>query len=407
MMELTNVRRYLVVAFLVLRLCGLPPGHSQQIPPDTGNRQKALELFQQGKRLEALPLLEELVKANPKDDEALVDLAASLVDHAATLTDQQAAGQERFRARDLLDQAWKLGNTSPLAMNLSQFLQQLPPSGTIEYSKDPRVEKSMQAGEAAFARRDFDEALKHYSQALELDPKNYSAALFSGNTYDRENNFSKAAEWYQRAIQIDPNIETAYRYYADMLAKQDDLTGARKMLIQAAVAEPYNRAVWRELRAWAKLSGSQINMVYVSLPPLPDYKSGNAKLDSQQKSAVSSAWDTYRATRAQWQQGGEFAKHFPQEKSYRHSLAEESNALKVAATRLVDLREKLDTAALVAQDMAATQLLKLYDAGLIEPYVLFSLGDAGIAKDYAPYRESNRSKLETYMNQFVVPMPSH
>ena len=399
-----RVRRFLVLA-LLLHSCGL--AYPQQaVANPAAKRQQALDLFAQGKRLQALPLLEDLVKANPKDDEALVALAASLVDHAVTLTDEKAAAAERFRARDLLDQAWKLGNTSPLAMNLSQFLQQLPPSGAIEFSKDPRVEQSMQAGEGAFARRDFDEALKNYSHALELDPKNYSAALFSGNSYDRQNNFAKAAEWYQRAMQIDPNIETAYRYYADMLAKQDDLATARKMLIQAAVAEPYNRAVWRELHAWAIVSGSHINMVYVSVPP-PSDKPANGKPGLVPNSAVSSAWDAYRIIRARWQQGGEFRKHFPQEKGYRHSLAEESDALKTAAARLADLRAKPDTASLFAQDLAAAQLLKLYDAGLIDPYVLFSLGDAGIAKDYAAYRENNRSKLETYMDQFVVPMPSH
>jgi Tfp pilus assembly protein PilF len=404
MLVTRSVRRFLVLA-LLLHSCGLAYPQQAGANP-AAKRQLALDLFAQGKRLQALPMLEDLVKANPKDDEALVALAASLVDHAVTLTDEKAAAAERFRARDLLDQAWKLGNTSPLAMNLSQFLQQLPPSGAIEFSKDPRVEQSMQAGEAAFARRDFDEALKNYSHALELDPKNYSAALFSGNSYDRQNNFAKAAEWYQRAIQIDPNIETAYRYYADMLAKQDDLARARKMLIQAAVAEPYNRAVWRELHAWAMLSGSQINMVYVSVPP-PNDKSAGGKSDSVQNSAVSSAWDAYRTIRARWQQGGEFAKHFPQEEAYRHSLAEESGALKAAAARLADLRAKPDTASLFAQDLAAAQLLTLYDAGLIDPYVLFSLGDAGIAKDYAAYRENNRSKLENYLDQFVVPARSH
>jgi hypothetical protein len=48
-----------------------------------------------------------------------VALAASLVDHAVTLTDEKAEPAERVRAHDLLDRAWKLGNTSPLAMNLS------------------------------------------------------------------------------------------------------------------------------------------------------------------------------------------------------------------------------------------------------------------------------------------------
>ncbi|HEV2960288.1 MAG TPA: tetratricopeptide repeat protein [Candidatus Angelobacter sp.] len=403
MLVTRSVRRFLVLA-LLLHSCGAYP--QQAVAKPAAKRQQALDLFAQGKRLQALPLLEGLVKANPKDDEALVALAASLLDHAVTLTDEKAAAAERFRARDLLDRAWKLGNTSPLAMNLSQFLQQLPPSGAIEFSKDPRVEQSMQAGEAAFARRDFDEALKNYSHAIELEPTNYSAALFSGNTYDRQNNFSKAAEWYQRAIQIDPNIETAYRYYADMLARQNDLVDARKMLIQAAVAEPYNRVVWRELRAWGKLSGSQINLVYVSIPP-PGDKSADGKPDSLQKPAVSSAWDAYRTIRTQWQQAGEFAKYFPQEKNYRHSLPEESSALRAAATKLSDLHANPDTSALIAKDLAATELLKLYDAGVIEPYVLFSLGDIGIAQDYAAYRESNRSKLENYMDHFVVPMPSH
>ena len=82
---------------------------------DQARRQKAIALFNQGKRLEALPLLEELARKNPNDGEVLVALAASLVDHAATLPDQQAAAKERFRARDLVQRAWGTGNPSPLA----------------------------------------------------------------------------------------------------------------------------------------------------------------------------------------------------------------------------------------------------------------------------------------------------
>src|SRR6516165_317896 len=131
-------------------------------------RQKASELFAQGKRLEALPLLEELVKANPKDAAMLVALAASLVEHAATLPDQEIAGKERLRARDLLDRAWELGDTSALAMNLSQLLKQLPATGTIQFSDDPRVDQAMREGEAAFSRRQYDEARRNYARALDL-----------------------------------------------------------------------------------------------------------------------------------------------------------------------------------------------------------------------------------------------
>src|SRR5215469_7643374 len=106
-------------------------------------RQKASELFAQGKRLEALPLLEELVRADPKDAAMLVALAASLVEQAATLPDQENAGKERLRARDLLDRAWELGDTSALAMNLSQLLKQLPATGTIKFSDNPQVDQVM------------------------------------------------------------------------------------------------------------------------------------------------------------------------------------------------------------------------------------------------------------------------
>jgi tetratricopeptide (TPR) repeat protein len=166
-------------------------------------RQKASELFAQGKRLEALPL-EELVKANPKDSAMLVALAASLVEHAATLPDPNEAGKERLRARGLLDRAWELGDTSSLALNLSELLKQLPSTGAIKFSDNPHVDQAMGEGEAAFSRRQFDEARQSYARALEPEPSNYSAALFIGNTYDRQNEFSKGAEWYERAIQLAP-----------------------------------------------------------------------------------------------------------------------------------------------------------------------------------------------------------
>jgi tetratricopeptide (TPR) repeat protein len=212
-----------------------------QAAPDVAyqsKRQNAVDLFSRGQRLEALPLLEELVKVDPKDDEMLVDLAASLVEHATTLQDEEAAGKERLRARDMLNKAWDLGNSSPLAMNLMQLLRQLPASGAIKFSDDPRVEQAMRAGEAAFSRRDFVEALKSYEKALALEPTNYSAALFTANAYDRQNEFAKGTEWYRRAIELDPNVETAYRYYADMLARDGAMGRARAMLILAAVAEP-------------------------------------------------------------------------------------------------------------------------------------------------------------------------
>jgi tetratricopeptide (TPR) repeat protein len=397
-------RPLLALVLFLFAFCAPVPVSAQANAgaPDQAKRQRAVTLFNQGKRLEALPLLEELAQKDPKDSEVLVALAAALIDHAATLTDADTVAKERFRARDLVQRAWGLGNQSPLAENLRQLLEELPANGAIKFSDSPAVERAMEAGEAAFARRDFDEALKQYAKALELEPKNYTAALFSGNTYDRMSNFPKAAEWYERAMRLDPDTETAFRYYADMLAKQGNMGKSRSMLIQAAVAEPYNKIVWREIRAWTTINKLEFSAVFAAIP-LPmknDTAAGNGRKLTPELAA---AWRTYYSVKDEWKKGDRFGKHFPQEGEYRHSLSEESEALNATVNVLKKLANDKKTAALAADDPTASLLLKLNEAGAIDAYVLFSLGDGGIAKDYVAYRAKNRDKLEAYMDKFVIP----
>src|SRR6516225_9129546 len=226
----------------------------------------------------------------------------------------------------------------------------------------------MRAGEAAFSRRDFAEALKDYEKALELEPSNYAAVLFIGNTYHKQNQFAQGAEWYERAIRLDPNVETAYRYYADMLAKEGDMAKARKMLILAAVAEPYNKMVWRELHAWATLNNTHINQIYVGVPA-----PRNLSTADQQPPDVSTVWQAYREVRAKWQAGGQFKKRFPDEKEYRHSLPEESEALTATAEALEKMKADKKIPELVATNQPSSLLLKLRQAGMIEPYGRFRL----------------------------------
>ena len=388
------------LAFIVLLLLSLPPTVQPGVDTsDQAERQTAMSLFRQGKRLEALPLLEELAQNDPQDNEVLVALAATLVEHAATLSDADLAAKERFRARDLLRRAWRLGNTSPLEENLRQLLDELPANGAIKFSGNPAVEQAMNAGEAAFARREFDDALKNYAKALEVEPANYTAALFTANAYDKKNEPPKAAEWYERAMRLDPNVETAYRYYADMLAKQGDMTKARSMLIHAAVAEPDNKIVWREIRAWAIINKTNFNLVYLGIPLPPKTDRAASAAESLD---IASAWWAYYSIKSEWKKVARFQKQFPKEPEYRHSLPEESEALTAAAKVLEKLKADTKTARLVTDNPAAL-LLNLHEAGLIDPYVLFSLGDDDIAKDYLPYRAKNRDKLEAYMDKFVIP----
>ena len=333
--------------------------------------------------------------------------------HAATLADQQAAAKERVRAKNLVQEALDLGNNSPLAQNLHQLLGALPASGAIQFSENRAVEQAMLAGEAAFSRRDFAEARKNYARVLELEPKNYAAVLFTGNTYHKQNEYAKAGEWYERAIRLDPNVETAYRYYAEMLVKEGEMSKARTMFIHAAVAEPYNRIVWRDLMAWAGLNRTELNFKYAGLmsdPKAPrrdesmlDVNVDLAKLVPQRPKDLSDAWQAYHSIRTDWKDGGKFKQSFPHEAVYRHSLSEEVEALSAEVDVLELLEGDVETAEAVTENPSLLLLLKLHQAGLLEPYVLFKLADEDIAKDYSDYRARHRQELEQYLDQFVVP----
>ncbi len=367
-----------------------------QAKPTDQTRATVLALFNQGRRLDALPLLERLAKTQPKDGEILTALAASLVDHAATLSDRDVAAAERFRAKVLLQEVWKLGKPSPLAENLRQLLEQLPADGALTFSYNPRVQRAMMAGEAAFAKNDYDQALVAYAEALRLEPANYAATLFTADADARKGRFVEATNWYARAIRLDPDRETAYRYYADLLAKRGNMRQARAMLIEAAVAEPYNRIVWREIRAWSIINHSAYNLVYLPIPS-PESIAGKDFATSSR-----AAWRAYDDVKSEWRNGRRFQEQFPQEAQYRHSLREETEALTAAAKILESAVGDRNTDRASA-DPVADLLLRLYKADCIEPYVLFSLGDDDLAKDYVSYRTKNRARLEYYLDKYVVP----
>jgi tetratricopeptide (TPR) repeat protein len=394
-------------ALLLVLLAGLvclsPVAQAQDGASYKAERENAINLFNQNKHIEAMPLFEDLANKDPDDSTVLLGLASCLVDHAATLTDTEAAGKERLRAKGLLIKAHDLGNNSGLLQNLLQILQGLPESGQITYSQNPAANDAMRVAEAAFAQRNYDEAIKNYSRALELDPKNSNAALFVGDSYFSKKDFANAGLWYGRASEIDPNSETPYRYYADMLTKSGDMAGARMKAIEAVVAEPYNPIPWRALQQWANVNHVRLIQVHINVPNNVSQKDANhITINVQPGEHSGAAWLAYSLAEASWR-GDEFHKHFPNETQYRHSLAEEADALKMAAGVWSDMKKEKKGGSTDLVDPDLDLLLKLDQAGMIEPYVLLNAADEGIAKDYGDYREKNRAKLEQYLSEFVVP----
>ena len=88
-----------------------------------------------------------------------------------------------------------------------------------------------------------------------------------------------------------------------------------------------------------------------------------------------------------------------------HRLAETGLPEEAAALRKVaeGVSRDMKAGKIPSLDPSLATLVKLNDEGLLEPYVLLTRADAGIARDYATYRKGHRDKLRSYMDEYVVP----
>lgn len=394
--------RGLLLFSLLLLMLSLPAAVYAQGGEDIGAMKlRAAELIKQTKYTEALPLLEKIVAVEPNDQQTQFFLGFALIGQANNTKEPAARKALRIRARAAFVKAKALGLTEPIVDGLIQSLP-LDGSDGAAFSQNAEADKLMTEAEALFAQGKFDDALKNYQSALKLDPKLYTAALFSGDVYKERGDFQQAELWYQKAIEIDPTRETAYRYSATPLMKQRKYDQARDRYVEAYITEPYSKFSISGLAQWAQVTQTRLAHPTIDIPTDIKFdEKGDAQINLDFGALVSGkedggfAWIGYGTARSIWRKE-KFAKTFPQEKAYRHSLAEEADALRmVLAAAAGDKKTKTLSPALA-------KLKKLEEEGLLEAYILLARPDEGIAQDHPAYLKQNREKLRRYVVTYVL-----
>ncbi len=393
--------RKLLITFFVLLVVSLAVPIQAQTENVSDLKRQASELLKQTKYTDALPLLEKIAALEPNDGETQFYLAFALLGQSKNTQDAAARKALRVRARNAFVKAKALNFNEP---KLDALIMSLPEDGSEApgFSSNPEANKLMEEGEALFTQGKADEALKKYQEALNLEPKLYHAALFSGDIYLQKQDYEKAEVWYQKAIAIDPDKETAYRYSATPLMKQRKTDAARDRYIEAFIVEPYNRFARGGLIQWAQATQTQLAHPDIEIPTNVTFdEKGDAKINLDANALLGGgkddggfAWIAYGGARSTWRKE-KFAKMFPNEKAYRHSLAEEVDALRtVVSVATSDKKAKLGP--------SLARLKKLDEQGLLESYILIARPDEGIVQDYPAYLKQNRDKLRRYMLEYVV-----
>jgi tetratricopeptide (TPR) repeat protein len=373
------------------------------VAQDDPERQRAFQLYKDAKYVEALPLFEQLALKYPEDPDVIENLGMLLFTQSAYLKTPEERKSARKRGRALLVQAQKLGANSTL---LKAMLEGIPLDGGNDDSFSPKkeVNEAMHEGEAAFAKGEFPKAIEMYQRALLLDPNLYEAALFTGDVYFKTADQVKAGEWFARAVKINPDRETAYRYWGDSLMKQGKVTEAGEKFVEAYIAEPYSRLARAGFVNWGDKIHVELAHPRVEIPTnvAQKDKGTTITLDANifggkddKKNGAAGAWMMYGIIRAGWQ--SEFAKHYPNEKTYRHSLKEEAAALRGAIEAVQN--QKIDPK---KEDPSLQILRKLNKEGLLEAFILLAIPDAGIANDFPAYRKTNVEDLRRYVKLYVM-----
>lgn len=399
----------------------------QHEPNFDAERAQANQLYLAGKHLEALPLYEDLCRQDQANPAFAERHGAGLIEKAGPLTDPKEKTAIYMQGIQELERAEKLGDDSPFVENvLGGFAKTpmgvasggsmggLPLTAGYYYNGDPQARALLGQGEQAFGQRDFTAALKLYQQALETDPKLYTAALYAGDSCLKMKDYASAGVWYGKAIAIDPDRETAYRYWGDALMQAGDTAGAKLKYEQGMAAEPYTRSGFNGLRQWGIMTKTSIIRTHLHAPPMPR-KDG--KITDQSFYAETgdghSSWLVYAQTRMardpnvvffQWVMGG-VVKSDPQldfvPNGYVHTLPEEVEAVNAM---LADVKKKIAAGTVTEEKLEPElkTLLIVQKDGMLEPFILLSFNDAGLMHGYPEYRAAHRDQVIAYIDKYMI-----
>jgi tetratricopeptide (TPR) repeat protein len=398
-----GLMRYPLAAAVLLTVAQAQSPAEPQADPividsEQAEAREADAYFSRGDMVAALPLYEHLAELLPKNAFFAERHAFCLMSRLDNLPHGPAKNVAFQQTKSAVEKARSLGDHSAFLQVIIDRVNAGPEPGGNR-------NEAMAGAEAAFAKGDLDAALAGYASIAAQDPSSYDARLFAGDIYFRKHDVAHAAEWFQKAIVVDPNRETAYRYWGDALVNDGKVEEALPKFIDAVVAEPYQSRTWNGLAQWAGRAGATVSAPSIKLPREPEpQRQANGKSavaitvdpESLKNPHSGAAWLAYSATRALWRDD-KFAKTYPHEKDYRHSLAEEVDALAATLMVLDSLKVADD-----ALDPSLRALAQLRQDNLIEAFVLLNAADSGIARDYAAYRAEHRAKLHDYVEHYLV-----
>ena len=180
---------------------------------------------EEGNYREAIPLFEQILKADPKVALANLQLgraynslgefnkAAPWLQKAVELTPKSVEAHYELGAA-----LGEMGDYAGSAKQLEAAVAEDPNSDELHFYLGSAYEEIDRAGDA----------MKQYQAALELNPDNYRANLLLGRMFAMQDRPNEAMPFLQRAVKLDPQSVDAHKFLGNVYTVLGDEESARR-----------------------------------------------------------------------------------------------------------------------------------------------------------------------------------
>ena len=93
-------------------------------------------------------------------------------------------------------------------------------------------------GDENYRKKDYEEALKNYQSALDINPSDEVTLLKMGNIYKLKNDNKNAAEFYKRSIVVKPDYTDGWFNLGLVYANENNITEAKNSFNRVIEADP-------------------------------------------------------------------------------------------------------------------------------------------------------------------------
>jgi tetratricopeptide (TPR) repeat protein len=251
----------------------------------------------------------------------------------------------------------------------------------VDTAVKKEANKAFLEAEEQFFKKNYNEALKLYKKASELDTTFYKARLYIGDSYYANKEYAEAAKYFKEAIKVKPVLCEPRKYLTDAYLNMGEYDLAATECIKSLLMYP-DIGMFGKLETIEKQRGKKFDRYWMPRPVFPD------PFLEQEYKGKEKIWKVYL-------QALKDIKPFCNEKG----IIIKSNSLSTSKYAEVYAWEKMMEAA-KPEELSVARKMKA--AGYLECYLLFSLYHYDLHQQFKDYVGNNRAQVEKYIDLILT-----